>query len=160
MSRGTLGCLCHSSYSSGCQAGSSRTVARQVLPSRLTQRPSTTPRCLPLHASGEKQNASISREKIPEEGERPAALLELLGRSRGSVRGSSGGGGGDAELTAEEASTVCKYALSLIGPAGGSVPADGGGDAARGGSGDTEEDANGSGSFPLDIDQEVIRQPV
>lgn len=75
-------------------------------------------------------------------------MLELLGRSRGSTRGSGGGG----ELTGEEASTVCICAVSLIGPTGGAALGEAGGDPAGKG------DAAAPGLFPLDIDQEVTQK--
>lgn len=110
----------------------------------------STPAAYPI-ILGKPHNASSNHEKIPDAAARPGALLELLGRSGGSASGF------DGELTPAEACTVCKCAVSLVGPAGGIAGGEAGGDPAGEGSVKTERGViAASDLFPLDIDQEVI----
>ena len=79
------------------------------------------------------------------------------------MRGSSsssggGGGGGGCELTLDEASTVCKCALSLLGPTGGTAKGETSGDPAGEGLVKKEGEATTPDMFPLDIDQEVLQK--
>lgn len=133
-------------------------LTRQILPqilSRLNPPSQSTPTAYRTILGGENNNASKSREKIPDATARPTALLELLGKSGGSVR-SGGGGGGGCELTPDEASTVCKCAVSLLGHTGDITGGEAGGD--PGGEVSVKKEGGvtaAPGLFPLDIDQEV-----
>lgn len=90
-------------------------------------------------------------EQIPDAGDRPAALLELLGRApRGSNSPADTG-----TLTAREASAACKCAVSLLTPPAEEATekeegAEGGGE-----NGNKRDGGDGRLAFPLDIDQEV-----
>lgn len=95
--------------------------------------------------------------QIPDAGDRPAAMLELLGRApRGSHPADAG------SLTAREASAACKCVVSLLTPSpseeAGGVQCGGlddEGAAGEGEDGDEEGAGDGGLTFPLDIDQEV-----
>lgn len=70
-----------------------------------------------------------------------------------------GGGGGGCELTPDEASAVCKCAVSLLGHTGGITGGEAGGDPA--GEVSVEKEGGAAAApdlFPLDIDQEVISE--
>eukprot|EP00903_Cladosiphon_okamuranus_P012352 g11581.t1 len=95
----------------------------------------------------------LLEQHIPEAGDRPAALLELLGRAPG---GPSSPAADIGSLTAREASAVCKCAVSLLTP----TPANeagGGEEGGEGGGENTEQGdiGDGGGAFPLDVNQEM-----
>eukprot|EP00752_Nemacystus_decipiens_P012187 g10805.t1 len=100
----------------------------------------------------------LLEQHIPDAGNRPAALLELLGRApRGSHSAADTG-----SLTAREASAACKCAVSLLNPplaeeAGGVEEGGEAGEEAVGGGeiGDKEDVGDDGSAFPLDMDQEM-----
>lgn len=92
--------------------------------------------------------------QVPRTEERPKALLELLGRARGVLRGSNA-------LSTSDTSTVCKSAVSCLQLAyttkendAGSV-CEGTAGRAQGNGKEKQADEEPVISFPLGIDQEV-----